>query len=134
MTAPTNDEYAEMARERRAEWDRSVKWATAAAAKCGNPSTVALLMAMRAEWFLIDFEQFSRRVREMTARMELVRLTDEMERCSARCTKIAAEGPGKPGLEALQHVQRYLRESKRRDTLQAQYDAANARWVKELGI
>ena len=129
-----DEDLSEMARARRKEWERSIKWATGAAERCENPSTIAVLLAMRQEYPLIDFDRFTRRVREMTARIEMERLSDEMARCSERCTRLSATEAGKQGLEQVRAIDRYLRESKRWDALRDQYDAANARWVKELGI
>jgi len=129
------DEYlAEAARDRQEEWKRSLKWAEGAAKECGNPTVIAVLMAMRQEYLLIDFPRFTRRVREMTARIEMERLSEELARCAERCTRLSAASGEKTGLEQVRGIDRYLRESKRWDALQRQYDAANERWVKELGI
>jgi hypothetical protein len=95
---------------------------------------IALLLAMRQEYLLIDFDRFTRRVREMTARIEMERLSDEMDRCSERCARLSAADAGKQGLEQVRAIDRYLRENKRWDALREKYDAANARWVKEFGI
>jgi hypothetical protein len=129
-----NDDLTEMARDRRKDWERSIEWATGAAKRCENPSTIALLLAMRQEYLLIDFDRFTRRVREMTARIEMERLSDEMARCSERCTRLSTADAGKQGLEQIRAIDRYMRESKRWDALREKYDAAQERWSKELGI
>jgi hypothetical protein len=127
---------AQQYRKRQAEeWQRQIEWAERVFEEMGSPSPVALLLALREEYMLLNLERLAKRTRVITARMEMERLREEIDRVHKKADELLAACDRNAGPERdWKAWKRYERVSKRWEDLSKLYDKVSEVWRKEAGI